>query len=78
METETPVTVGDFTSGQQRFLDFQRNSILLMVVRQGGLRKMSLITLSHSAYQCCAVAQRRFELRVQMLFHAENSGPRSN
>jgi putative restriction endonuclease len=33
VETEEPVTVGDFTSGQKKFLDFHRNSVLLMAVR---------------------------------------------
>ena len=33
VETEKPVTVGDFTSGQKKFLDFHRNSVLFMAVR---------------------------------------------
>jgi hypothetical protein len=33
VETETPVTVGDFTSSQRRFLDWHRDKVLLMAVR---------------------------------------------
>jgi predicted restriction endonuclease len=34
VETEKPVTVGDFTSGQKQFLDWHRDKVLLMAVRQ--------------------------------------------
>jgi hypothetical protein len=30
VETQTVVNVGGFTAGQKRFLDFHRNSVLLM------------------------------------------------
>jgi hypothetical protein len=33
VETEKPVTVGDFASDQKKFLDFHRNSVLLMAAR---------------------------------------------
>jgi hypothetical protein len=39
VETEKPVTVGDFTSGQKRFLDWLRDKVLLMAVRWGRTAK---------------------------------------
>jgi hypothetical protein len=33
VETERLVTVDGFTSGQKKFLDFHRNSVLLMATR---------------------------------------------
>jgi putative restriction endonuclease len=33
VETEKPVTVGDFTEGQKQFLDWHRDKVLLMAVR---------------------------------------------
>jgi len=33
VETEQLVSVGDFTSGQKQFLDFHRNSVLLIAGR---------------------------------------------
>jgi hypothetical protein len=33
IEVSEPVNVGEFTSGQKRFLEFHRNSVLLQSIR---------------------------------------------